>query len=241
MSKKYKTKEEWKTWGGVFDNFTRRTLFELSSKGHFLDIESPIKVGKESQVFSAIKEDNTRVALKIYRLETADFNRMYEYIAGDKRFIGLKKQRRKIIFAWVQREYRNLLKFREAGIRVPLPITFSNNVLVEEFIGGDRAAPQLKDAVPKNIQKFWKDLFSQLQMLAKHDLVHGDLSAFNILNDKEKPVIIDLSTSTTKDHPNYKMYWQRDLKNVAFFFNKHGLELNHNNLYKQLFSKTSSS
>ena len=237
MSKKYRTKEEWKTREGVFDNFTRRTLFNLSAKGHFEDIESPIKVGKESQIFSALKKDGTRLAVKIYRLETADFNRMYDYIGGDERFVGLKKQRRKIIFAWVQREYRNLLKFRKAGIRVPLPILFKNNVLLEQFIGDDRAAPQLKDSVPKNLSRFWKDLHSQLKKMVANNLVHADLSSFNILNYKEKPVIIDLSTSTTKEHPYYRKYWERDIKNVTTFFNKHGFELDGKKIYKELFSQ----
>ena len=129
------TKEKFKTYKGVFDNFTLRTLFKLSTQGYFDDMESlsPVFIGKDSNVFSA-KRGKEKVIVKIYRLENCDFNRMFDYIRYDPRYIGLQRQRRKVIFSWVQREYRNLLKAREAGVRVPTPMAFLNNVLIEEFI-----------------------------------------------------------------------------------------------------------
>ena len=53
-----KSKEKFKVYKNVFDEFTRRTLFELESKGHFLE-ESliPISVGKESNVFWGQSQD----------------------------------------------------------------------------------------------------------------------------------------------------------------------------------------
>ena len=78
MSQKSKPKEKFKTWGDVFDQFTQKTVYKLISRGHFEGLESPISIGKESNVFSAVKKDGTRVIAKIYRLETCDFNKMYE-------------------------------------------------------------------------------------------------------------------------------------------------------------------
>jgi len=149
-------KEEFKTYEGVFDNFTLRTIFELSSKGYFEDLESPISIGKESNVFSALTREKRRVIVKIYRLETTDFNKMYSYIRTDPRFTGLKKQRRKIIFAWCQREYRNLLKAREAGVSAPFPIAFKNNVLIEEFIGNQDPASKITRSPPKKKQGIFR-------------------------------------------------------------------------------------
>ena len=91
------TREKFKTYGGVFDEFTNRTLFRLITRGHIEGLQSPISIGKEAQVFSALTKNNKKVAVKIYRLETCDFNRMYEYIRTDPRFDNLKKQRRKVI------------------------------------------------------------------------------------------------------------------------------------------------
>lgn len=221
------SKEKFKTYGGVFDNFTLRTLFKLSSQGYFDDIESlsPVSIGKESNVFSA-KKSKSKVIIKIYRLETCDFNRMYDYIKYDPRYIGLKKQKRKIIFSWAQREYRNLLKARQAGVRVPTPHAFLNNVLVEEFIGNKQPAPKLKDKIPKNLKKFFNDIISQMQKLYMAGLIHADLSPFNILNLNDRPVIIDLSTCTPLDTPRADEYIRRDARNICNFFVRYGLKVN---------------
>jgi RIO kinase 1 len=219
------TREKFKTYGGVFDNFTLRNLFKLSSQGYFDDIEtlSPISIGKESNVFSA-KKGEGKVALKIYRLENCDFNKMFDYIKYDPRYIGLKRQRRKVIFAWVQREYRNLMKARQAGVRVPTAYTFHNNVLVEEYFGNKEPSPQLKDKIPKNKKKFFDDLISQIKRLYNAGLIHADLSHFNILNHDEKPVIIDLSTCTPVETSMADEYLKRDVRNIVNFFARYGLK-----------------
>ena len=168
-------REDFKTKHGVFDSFTNRTLFKLITRGHFRGLESPINVGKESNVFSALTNDNTRVIVKIYRLETCDFNTMFSYIKDDPRYLQLKRKKRKIIFTWVQREYRNLIKAREAQVNVPIPLTFLNNVLVLEFIGkNDEIAPKLKDKIPKNKKDFFDKAVENIRKLYKAGLVHAD-------------------------------------------------------------------
>lgn len=221
MSKQ--AREEFKTWGAVFDEFTLRTLFELISKGHFDRMRSPLSVGKESNVFTGIRRDGTVIVVKIYRLETCDFNRMYDYIKFDPRFISLKKRKRLVIFAWVQREYRNLMKAREAGVNVPKPLAIKNNVLLEEFIGDELNAPKLKDQLPKNKKAFFEKIIKNMQKLYKAGLVHADLSQFNILNYKEEPVLIDFSQCTTLENPRAEEFLQRDVRNVCNFFRKIGL------------------
>ena len=222
--KKSKPKEEYKTWGDVFDRFTQKTVYKLITRGHFEGLESPISIGKESNVFSALKKDGTRIMVKIYRLETCDFNRMYDYIKDDTRFNNFKKGKRNVVLSWVQREYRNLLKARDANVSVPTPLTFLNNVLVLEFIGDNGIiAPKLKDAIPKNIREFFSKTIDNIKKLYKAGLVHADLSAFNILNYNEKPVFIDFSQCTTLESSMANQYLVRDIRNVCNFFRKIGL------------------
>ena len=219
----------------VFDNFTNRTLFKLISEGHFKGLESPISVGKESNVFSALTKSSKRVIVKIYRLETCDFNRMYDYIKADPRFHKLRRKKRKIIFAWVQREYKNLLKADKAKVRIPKPITFSNNILILEFIGqGNDIAPKLKDKIPKDKKQFFNKTVEYIKKLYKAGLVHADLSSFNILNFKEKPVLIDFSQSTTLEHPEAMDFLKRDIKNVCDFFIKLGLKIDEEKITKSI-------
>ena len=65
-------------------------------------------------------------------------------------------------------------------------------------------------------------------------MVHGDLSPFNILNDNETGVFIDMSQSTTLNNPNVKEYLLRDIKNVCDYFRKLGLKVKDEQVLKQI-------
>lgn len=228
-------KEKWKTWGNVFDEFTLRTLFKLSSEGHFEELESPVFIGKESNVFTA-KTDSGRIIVKIYRLHTCDFNRMYDYIKSDPRYANLKKQRRQIIFAWTRREFRNLMKAREEGVRCPTPLAFKNNVLLLELIGDDELAPRLKDSEPDDPGKFLDEVIKNYIKLYKAGLVHADFSPFNILNYKEKPVFIDFSQCTSREDSRAQEFLERDVRNVCVYFRKIGLKIDEEEVKKRIIS-----
>jgi len=230
-------REKFKTWGNVFDNFTTRLLFELSSKGHFEELKSPISIGKEANVFNAETGEGKLVVVKIYRLETCDFNRMYDYIKYDARYVNLKAKRREIIFNWAQREYRNLMKAREAGVRVPLPMQCTKHVLIMEQIGGDVPAPKVKDQYPEDPEKFMKKVVEYMKKLWKAGLVHGDLSEFNILNDKDNPVFIDISQGTVVKSINALELLERDIKNMCRFAKKMEVILDAAEVKKQITGK----
>lgn len=217
------SRAEYKVYGNVFDNFTINVLQKLKDKGLFSELKSPISIGKESNVFSA-DSDRGIVVAKIYRLHTCDFNRMYDYIKYDERYSTLRKNRRKIIFSWAQREYRNLYIAREAGVRVPTPLAIMNHVLVLEFIGNEERAPRLKDRYPTDPEKFFNETVNYVKRLYKAGLVHGDLSPFNILNLDDKPVFIDFSQGTTVDSSRSDEYLSRDIKNICTFFRKLGVK-----------------
>jgi RIO kinase 1 len=219
-----KSPEKFKVYKNVFDNFTAKTLFKLNTQGHFSELISPVMIGKESNVFLAEKDKNEYVIVKIYRLQTCNFNQMYSYIRSDPRFMNIKNQRRLVIFKWVQREYSNLLISREC-INVPMPLVFMNNIIIMESIGNDKPASQLKDKLPKNMKNFAERILKSVKNLYDEGLVHADLSEFNILNHKEKPYFIDFSQATSIKDPNAKSYLQRDVANIVRFFKKHNLDL----------------
>ncbi|MAG60262.1 serine/threonine protein kinase [archaeon] len=227
-----KYQERFKTVKGVFDAFTNRNLFELQSRGHFDELVSPLKIGKEANVFLA-SSGKRYVIVKIYRIQNSDFSGMYNYIKQDPRYESLKKRRREIIFAWVQREYKNLHRSFEKGVKVPKPLALKHNVLIEELIGdeisGEVALP-LKDSAPQDVEEFFELLIEQLRLMYHAaGLVHGDLSAFNILNLKmdegDKPILIDFSQCTlVKSRASLELL-KRDVKNLLQYFKKQGLKL----------------
>lgn len=226
-------KEKFKTLKDVFDLSSERCIFKLMSQGYIKGLESPISIGKEANIFSALTDNDEPRIVKWYRVMTCDFNRMYDYIRVDPRF-HVKHNKRDIVFTWAQREFRNLLLARDAGVRVPTPFVCLKNILVMEFIGSDSPAPKLKDSSPKDVKSFFSDLIFQLRKLYNARLVHGDLSPFNILNFDEKPVLIDFSQATTLDDPNSKAFLIRDVKNIASYFRKKGLQVDESEVVESI-------
>ncbi|MFH1505552.1 MAG: RIO1 family regulatory kinase/ATPase, partial [archaeon] len=170
-----KNKEEWKVYKNIFSEFSLRNLFKLSSQGHFEELQSPVSIGKEANIFTAVRRDGKRIIIKIYRLENCNFNKMYDYIRADMRYQNMKKQKRQVVFSWTQREYRNLLIAREV-IKVPTPIAIKDNILLMEYIGDKEPAQKLKDDVPKDPKKFFDLVVRNMKKLYKKGLIHGDLS-----------------------------------------------------------------
>lgn len=226
-------REEWKVYGNVFSEHSRRLLFKMSSQGYFEELESQVSVGKEANVFTATTKDHDRIIVKIYRLENCNFNKMYDYLTADPRYLGTARNQRRIIFTWTQREFRNLMLAREV-IKVPKPIAFKDNVILMEFIGSTDPAPELKNHLPKDAEKFFKRIIENMHKLYKKGLIHGDLSPFNILNHNEEPVFIDFSQGTMIDAANSDELLKRDIHNISNYFKKLGLRLNEEDIYKKI-------
>ncbi|MBL7170283.1 MAG: hypothetical protein ISS48_04645, partial [Candidatus Aenigmarchaeota archaeon] len=74
VHKRKRTKDyyrDFRTVSGVFDNKTRLSLYRLLSKKQ-IQIESLIKEGKESVVFSGLTQEKEWIAIKVYRTQVMD-------------------------------------------------------------------------------------------------------------------------------------------------------------------------
>ena len=59
------------------------------------------------------------------------------------------------------------------------------------------------------------------------DLVHGDLSQYNILLSHGHPYIIDLSQATLRSHPSSRELLERDIKNIVYDSKKFKVNLDY--------------
>jgi RIO kinase 1 len=218
-----KESDDYKVRDEVFDDATFRALYKLAKKGVIKAMGGVISSGKESNVFHAIGENESELAIKIYMIATSDFRRMSTYLVGDPRFQKVKMDKKSIILAWTRKEFRNLKRSIDAGVRVPNPLAVERNVLVMEFIGSNEVpAPRLKDVRPDLEKRDFDKIVEYMSLLHKEaNLVHGDLSEFNILYDGD-PVFIDMGQSVTLDHPRAEDLLERDIINIAIFFKKLG-------------------
>jgi len=214
------SKKKFIAYENVFDENTLRALFKLSSQGYFDRIESPISTGKESNVFTVIKGKGKRV-VKIYRT-AANFKKMMDYMKPDPRFANVKGSKLTIVFAWARKEFRNLHKAKVKNVTCPTPYAVNKNVLVMKHID----AKQLLYHHPKDPKKFYEKLIKEVKKLYDARLIHTDISEYNILNYKDKPILIDFSHAVDLRYPNSKGMLKRDIRNMVRFFNKLGLDLN---------------
>ncbi len=222
----------------VFDQATLMVIYSFLNSGVLYEVHGVVNAGKEARVYWGKNKEGKELAVKIYLTASAEFKKgMLKYIEGDYRFKGVKRDTRSLIFAWAQKEFRNLEQASRAKVRVPKPIAVRNNVLVMEFIGKDGvSAPSLKEQLPSNPEKVYNTLLTYLRRLyRKAELVHGDLSEYNIMMWKGNPVIFDVSQAVPTSHPMAEFFLRRDLANVNRFFSRLGVKvLSVDEAYKQV-------
>ncbi len=225
--KRRKDDDEFKVVEGVIDAPTLKTLYKLLNRGTINALHGAISTGKEANVYRGEDANGKPVAVKIYRVSTAETDFMLEYIVGDPRFKRVKRRSRSLIPQWATKEYKNLMRYSEAGIRVPKPIDIERNVLVMEFIGDIKSnlpAPLIKNIEIPSPVKTFNEIIRMIETgYTKAGLVHADLSEYNILWLK-KPVFIDVSQAVLTAHDNAKKYLFRDIQNITNYFTKLGVD-----------------
>lgn len=225
---KEKRSEEYEVLEEVFDRSTLMVIYDFMNKGTINEIYGVVRAGKESRVYWGKDKQGNELAIKIYLTVSAEFRKgILKYIEGDPRFTGLRRDTRSLIFAWAQKEYKNLELATQAKVRVPRPIAVKNNVLIMEFIGKEGVtAPSMKELPPKKPEKIYQTLLGYLKKLyTKAELVHGDLSEYNIMIWKGRPVLFDMSQAVLTSHPMAEFLLRRDLTNLNRFFSKLGVDV----------------
>lgn len=223
----FDSSEAKKAFENVFEKKTQQALLKLADNKDLEKLYGTIESGKESVVFLADTPENERVIVKIYMTKAGSFREMKNYLRGDKRFRNIKDNRQEIIEEWCKKEYKNL-KAAQNVLNCPKPIKAHKNILIMEFKGEKfKPYPKLKEVEIENPQKGFKIVKNQIKQLwEQEELVHGDLSEYNILVDQKGTMTwIDFSQGVHKTHPEAERLLKRDIENVANFFKKQGANI----------------
>src|SRR5262249_55094452 len=159
-------------------------------------------------------EDKTDVAVKIYLVASSDYKKRMQYIEGDPRFNKIRRDSRGIAELWARKEFINLKQATDAGVRVPRPIRFQGNVVVMEFIGVDGIpAPRLIDAVAT--RRDYASIVKSMKLIyQKAELVHSDLSEYNIMKLDGQLILFDFGSAVSTSHPSANEFLRRDVSNI---------------------------
>ena len=201
-----------------------------------------LKAGKESEVHLVARTGPTRACLMAEkrfkpRLQRAFRNDyLYAGIWGEGTRHEDRAIRKRTRFGqehlqarWIGHEWETLVRLHRAGVTVPPPVERIENGYQMAFIGdGDRAAPRLADVDLdlSTARQVWRELQIEIRRMLEADLVHGDLSAFNLLWWRGRPVIIDLSQSVDAIvHPAARELLARDVDRTAAYFRRLGVAI----------------
>ncbi|XP_065651499.1 serine/threonine-protein kinase RIO3 [Hydra vulgaris] len=230
-------KNEHSTHEKALDENTRLIIYKMVNNETLERFNGIISTGKEAVVFHANGGKlgdvtlPSECALKVFKTTLNEFKTRQKYIKDDYRFKDryMKQNPRRIIKLWAEKEFRNLTRMLEAGIICPRVLGLRKHILIMEFIGKDQLpAPQLKDACLSKTE--FEDAYLQVinamrDLYQKCELIHADLSEYNILWHDSKCFIIDVSQSIEPIHPDAFHFLLRDCRNIVQFFSKSGIDV----------------
>lgn len=210
--------------------------------GLITQVHSKLPSGKEGTVYCCRAHPSTRrkfLAAKVYRGHAASSHKWSAtYFEGRER--NLKPQVLRAIRArttfgretarglWVSAEYETLRTLHTAGADVPEPIALGERAILMEFIGnGAGPAPSLHgvDLDDAAASSLFEEIVTDVSCMLRAHLVHGDLSAYNILVWKGRPRIIDVPQAVdVRFNRSALDLLRRDVANVCSFFRRYGVE-----------------
>jgi RIO kinase 1 len=244
--------QRWSTWAGVAPlcrGPEPRPDWVVTSRGA-VDTELGIlKTGKEADVHLLERADphapgdGVVMAAKRYRMpEHRSFHRAASYTEGrsmkrsrDERALARRSTYGRLVAAseWAVSEWAALVRFWNLGLPVPYPVQIDETEILMEWVsvvdedGDRRTAPRLAQTrpAPDLLRSYFDQLTETMATMVQNGMVHGDLSAYNILAQGERLVVIDLPQVVDLVGNLHGMaFLQRDCANICAWFRARGLE-----------------
>lgn len=201
----------------------------------------PVKSGKEARVvlcegggqspfpLVAVKE-YAPIDQRTFRNDAIYNGGVTENLAGrDRRALKTKSHYGKQLQegVWLHREWEHLNTLFAAGCAVPKPIMTGPRSIAMEFIGdADISAPQLHRVRLHGAEatQAFDAVIAEIERMLAINLVHGDLSPYNILWWQDRPVIIDVPQAVDpRLNKNADAMLVRDVQRICDHFVRQGV------------------
>jgi RIO kinase 1 len=238
----------------LHDDTNASTIEHFLDEGLVTKILRPIKSGKEASVYLCRANRSTTgrdlAALKLYHpLDRRDFRDESIYRDGE----WIKERRIRVALAkktkfgrevqggiWVHREWETLSTLSAAGAAVPEPIAWTGDAILMSYVGDeDAAAPQLHRYRPDRdeVQALFDQLMAQVERFLYGNVIHGDLSPFNVLVWDGRVTIIDLPQAVDpRKNRHAEDLLERDVRRICDHFARHGIRSDPEGLTRDLWT-----
>jgi len=209
-------------------------LRSLLEEGLIDAVVRQLMSGKEATVYVVRCGDETRCA-KVYKEATQrSFRQAVDYTENRKvkntrqaraMAKGTRFGREAQEAAWQSAEVDALHRLAAAGVRVPRPFNFHEGVLLMDLVvdAEGAAAPRLNDVAftAEEARAHHATLIGEVVRMLCAGVIHGDLSEYNVLVDRDGPVIIDLPQAVNAaGNNNAASMLQRDAGNITAYFSR---------------------
>ena len=200
----------------AYDYLAFRTF---SKRGTVLGVASRVGCGKESDILLATDENQNQFVVKLQRLGRCSFRS----VARNRDYKGNMKARRGESWFYLsrlaaQKEYAFMKMLYDEGFPVPKPIDQNRHAVVMDLVNGTLLN---NITACDKAQKVYERCLNLMVKLAQHGLIHGDFNEFNLfVTDDYRVVMIDFPQMMSTDHPNAAYYFDRDVENLALFFQR---------------------
>ena len=238
--------QRWSTWLDV-EPLCRgprpRPDWVVTSRGAIDTDLGVLKTGKEADVFLLERSDphdpegGVVMAAKRYRdTDHRTFHRSASYTEGRsmKRSRDERALKRKSTFGrmvaqgeWAASEWNALIRFWNLGLPVPYPVQIDGTEILMEWVRHEgETAPRLAQTRPPAdlLRSYFDQVRDAMATMVQHGVVHGDLSAYNILAAGDRLVIIDLPqiVDLVGNSAGFD-FLMRDCTNMCAWFRAKGL------------------
>jgi RIO kinase 1 len=129
--------------------------------------------------------------------------------------------------SWVAYEYQTMQRLYNAGADVPEPIRNSEHAILMEYFGEvGLAAPTLHlvSLPPDEAHRLFERLMHNVALMLGQHVIHGDLSAYNVLYWEGEVKVIDLpQVVDPRANPDARAIFFRDVERLCQYFARFGV------------------
>jgi RIO kinase 1 len=212
------------------------------------DVLRLVKGGKEANVYQCQGNASTNapfIAAKVYRPRSlrnlrndslyregrANLDADGHEIRDDRMQRAMRKRTdyglELLHTSWLAHEFTALQLLHAAGADVPMPYASGNNAILMGYIGDENAAaPTLSSVVldPADSRPLFDRVLHNIEIMLQQDLIHGDLSAYNVLYWEGQITLIDFPQAISpQSNRNAFRIFERDVIRICEYFARQGV------------------